>query len=118
MPRARKGAARHQSKNRMLKRAKGYVGGRSRMYRVAKMSVTRAEVYATRDRRRRKRDFRRLWITRITAAVHARGLSYAQFMHALTVAGIQLDRKILAEIAARDAAGFDGIVAAVQPHIG
>jgi large subunit ribosomal protein L20 len=117
MPRARKGAARHQGKKRILKRAKGFVGGRSRLYRVAAMSVTRSEAYATRDRRRRKRDFRRLWITRLTAAVRARGLNYSPFIHALDKAGIKLDRKILADIAVHDPAAFDGIVAAVKPHL-
>jgi large subunit ribosomal protein L20 len=117
MPRAKKGAARHQGKVRVLKAAKGYVGGRSRMYRVAAMTVARAEIYATRDRRRRKRDFRRLWITRITAALMTRGMSYAQLIYGMKKANIILDRKIMSDMAIADPAGFDSVVAAVRPHL-
>jgi len=117
MPRARKGAARHRGKVRVLKRAKGFVGGRSRLYRVAAMSVVRSEAYATRDRRRRKRDFRRLWITRIGAALRQRGLSYSRFMAALAKAAVELDRRQLAAMAVEDPAAFDAVVKVVRPYL-
>jgi large subunit ribosomal protein L20 len=86
--------------------AKGYRGDGSRHYRTAKETVLRADRYSYRDRRNRKRDFRRLWITRINAAAREQGLSYSQLMHGLTLAGVELDRKILADIAVRDAETF------------
>jgi len=110
MPRARKGAARRQAKKRVMKAAKGYVGGRSRLYRTAKDAVTRAGVTAFRDRRNRKRDFRRLWITRINAACRQRDLRYSQFIWGLGKAGVELDRKEMAEMAVRDPAAFDRLV--------
>jgi len=110
MPRAVKGAAKRRAKKRWLKAAEGYVGGRSGLYRTAKENVRRAWAYAYRDRRRRKRDLRRLWITRINAACHQRNISYSSFIHGLNTAGIVLDRKILADIAATDPETFDKIV--------
>jgi len=110
MPRARKGAARRQSKNRWLKAAKGFRGTRSTNWRRIREAVTRAGVFAYRDRRARKRDFRSLWITRITAACKMRGLRYSQFIAALKEANIQLNRKMLSEIAIHDPAAFDLIV--------
>lgn len=110
MPRVRKGAARRRKHKRILKAAKGFYGARSRRYRAAKESLLKAGEYATRDRRRRKRDFRRLWITRISAACKQRGLRYSQFMNGLFWADIQLNRKMLAEIAVHDPAAFDRIV--------
>ena len=86
--------------------AKGYRGDASRHYRTAKEAVLKADQYRYRDRRNRKRDFRRLWITRINAAARQNGLSYSQFMHGLQLAGVELDRKILADIAVRDADTF------------
>jgi large subunit ribosomal protein L20 len=89
-----------------LQRTKGYRGEAHSNYRRAKEALIKADAYAYRDRRNRKRDFRRLWITRINAAARIHGLSYSQFMHGLSVAGIELDRKMLADIAVRDADTF------------
>lgn len=105
------GAARHQSKKRLFRAAKGFRGGRGKLLRSVKETLLRAGAFAFRDRRRRKRDFRALWITRITAAVRERGLRYSQFMHGLNKAGIELDRKMLSEIAIHDPSGFDKLVA-------
>jgi large subunit ribosomal protein L20 len=112
--RARKGAARNQAKNRLFKRAKGYVGGRHRLYRTVKESLVRAGVFAYRDRRVRKRDFRRLWIIRLNAACRERGLRYSQFIAGLKAAQIELDRKSLSEIAIADPAAFDAVVREVK----
>jgi len=110
MPRVRKGAARHRKHKRALKAAKGYRGASSRRYRTALQAVFRAGVMATRDRKRRKRDFRRLWITRITAACRQRGIRYSQFIHGLLVAQIALNRKMLSEIAIADPPAFDALM--------
>jgi large subunit ribosomal protein L20 len=110
MPRARKGAARRQAKKKLFKAAKGYRGGRRRLYRTVKEAVTRAKVYAYRDRKRKKRDFRRLWITRINAACRARDISYSQFIHGLNQAQVSINRKMLAEMAISDEASFDKLV--------
>jgi large subunit ribosomal protein L20 len=112
--RTTKGAARTQARKRLLKRAKGFVGGRRKLLRTAKETLVRAGVYAFRDRRRRRRDFRQLWITRISAAVRQHGLSYSQFVRGLKIANIQLDRKMLSEIAIHDASGFEAVVAEVR----
>ena len=111
MPRTRKGSARRQARKRLIKRAKGYFGARSKLYRVAKQSVLKADQYAYRDRRRRRRDFRRLWITRISAACRQRDLSYSQFMGGLKKADVLLDRKVLADLALNDPSAFDAVVA-------
>lgn len=111
MPRSTYGAPRHQKKKRLLKRAKGMVGGRSKLYRVAKHSVLKAERYATRDRRARKGEFRRLWITRISAALMSFDLSYSRFINGLKKAKIELDRKVLSEMAISDPAEFGAVVA-------
>ncbi len=105
-----KGAARHKSNKRLLKRAKGYVGGRSRLLRTAKETLSRAGAFAYRDRRVRKRDFRRLWITRISAACQLHDMRYSQFIHGLGKAGIELDRKQLSEMAFNDPAAFQVVV--------
>ncbi len=99
-----------------MKKAKGYVLGRSRLYRPARETVLRAAVYQYRDRRDRKRDFRRLWITRVSAACRERGMTYSQFMHALKAANIELDRKTLSELAIHDPAAFDQVVATAREH--
>ncbi|MEX0714528.1 MAG: 50S ribosomal protein L20 [Pirellulales bacterium] len=112
--RSMKGAARTQAKKRLFKKVKGYRGGRGGLLRTAKETLVRAGVYAFRDRRARKRDFRRLWIIRINAAVRERGLRYSEFINGLAKAGIELDRKTLAEMAVADPAGFDGVVAQVK----
>ncbi|MHC4403192.1 MAG: 50S ribosomal protein L20 [Planctomycetota bacterium] len=112
--RTRKGAARNRAKNRLFRRAKGYRGGRGNLLRTVKESVVRAGAYAYRDRRVRKRDFRRLWIIRINAAVRQRGLRYSQFIYGLDKAQIALDRKILADLAVTDPEAFDVIVERVK----
>jgi large subunit ribosomal protein L20 len=106
MPRVKRGSKARQRRKKVLKAAKGYRGGQSRLFKTASISVNRARMYAYRDRRVRKRDFRRLWIIRINAAARENGLSYSQFMGGLLKAGIDLDRKILAEIAVSDPAAF------------
>ncbi|HVC94720.1 MAG TPA: 50S ribosomal protein L20 [Pirellulales bacterium] len=112
--RSMKGAARTQAKKRLFRKVKGYVGGRGGLYRTAKETLVRAGVYAFRDRRVRKRDFRSLWIIRINAAARERGLRYSEFIHGLAKAGLELDRKTLAEMAVADPAGFDAVVAQVK----
>ena len=104
------GAARHRAKKRLFKRAKGYRGGRSKLLRTVKESLLRSGQYAFRDRRARRREFRKLWIIRINAAVRERGMRYSEFICGLKKAGVALDRKILSEIAINDPAGFDTIV--------
>ncbi|MHC4065461.1 MAG: 50S ribosomal protein L20 [Planctomycetota bacterium] len=116
MPRARAGAARHKRKVRILRAARGFRGGRSKLYRTAKEAVTRAHACAYRDRRRRKRDFRALWITRLTAACRARGIQYSRFIFGLQAAGVALNRKMLSEIAISDPAAFDAIVEIAKQH--
>ena len=108
--RTRKGAARTKAKRRLRKDAKGYVGGRRRLTRTLKENLIRAGVYAFRDRRLRKREFRKLWIIRISAAVQQRGMRYSQFIAGLKAANLEMDRKTLAELAVSDPAGFDTIV--------
>jgi len=110
MPRARKGAARRQSKVRVFKQAKGYRGSRKRQWRRVQEAVRRAGQFAYRDRRNRKRDFRRLWITRITAACKMRDTRYSRFIAGLKAADIHLNRKMLSEIAIADPEAFDAIV--------
>ncbi len=109
-----KGAARNKAKRRLYKRAKGYRGGRGKLLRSVKETLLRAGHYAFRDRRARKREFRKLWIIRINAAVRERGLRYSEFIGGLQKAGIELDRKSLSEIAINDPAGFDQIVQQVK----
>ena len=109
-----KGAARRQANKRVLKRAKGYVGGRRKLLRTAKETLVRAGAFAYRDRRVKKREFRKLWITRINAACRQQDIRYSQFMHGLSKANIQLDRKQLSELAINDPAGFQVIVDQVK----
>ena len=110
MPRVRKGAARRRKHKRVLRAARGFVGAASRRYRVALEKTFRAGVFATRDRRTRKRQFRRLWITRITAACKQRGVQYSRFIFGLERAGIELNRKMLSEIAIADPEAFEKIL--------
>ncbi len=112
MPRVRKGSARKRKHKRVLKAARGYYGANSRRYRLAKGKTFRAGVFSTRDRKNRKREFRRLWITRISAACKQRGVLYSRFMAALFDNCIDLNRKMLSEIAISDPATFDAIVEA------
>lgn len=109
-----KGSARTRAKRRLYKKAKGYRGGRGNLLRTVKETLVRAEQYAYRDRRVRKREFRKLWIVRINAACRERGLRYSEFIHGLSKAGIELDRKTLSEMAIADAAGFDAVVSQVK----
>ncbi len=110
MPRAKYGAARHRKKVRVLRAVKGYRGGRSKLYRTALNAITRSGVYAFRDRRARKREFRALWITRITAACRARGVSYSRFIFGLKASSIIINRKMLSELAIHDPEAFDAIL--------
>jgi large subunit ribosomal protein L20 len=112
--RTTKGAARSKAKRRLFKKVKGYRGGRGGMFRTAKETLIRAGVYAFRDRRVRKREFRKLWIIRINAACRERGLRYSEFIHGLVKANLGLDRKSLAELAVHDPAGFDAVVEKVK----
>jgi len=109
MPRARKGAARRQSKNRVMKSARGFRGARRKTWRRVQEAVLRSGAASYRDRRRRKRDMRRLWIIRVTAAARLRDMRYSQFIAGLKAAGIELNRKMLSEIAIADPKGFDAI---------
>ena len=110
MPRARKGAARNQARRRILRSARGYWGTKHRHKQQAKVALTRAGQFAYRDRRARRREFRRLWITRITAACRMRGSQYSRFIHGIQQAGILLNRKMLSEIAIHDPKTFDRLV--------
>jgi large subunit ribosomal protein L20 len=114
MARVKRGVMVRKRHNKLLQQAKGYQGSRSRRIRVARQSVLKALSYAYRDRRNRKRDFRRLWIIRINAAARQNGISYSQLMSGLKQAGIDLDRKILADMAVRDPAAFSSVVEQVQ----
>tara|TARA_B100000029_G_scaffold129461_1_gene122946 strand:+ start:1078 stop:1428 length:351 start_codon:yes stop_codon:yes gene_type:complete len=113
MPRVRKGSARRKAKKRLFKEARGNRGGRGKLLRTVKETVVRSRAYAYRDRRVKKREFRRLWITRLNAACRQRGIRYSQFIHQLGQAQIELDRKTLSEIAISHPAVFDELVAAV-----
>jgi large subunit ribosomal protein L20 len=110
MPRVRKGAARAQARKRILRKARGYFGVRSKHKYQAEITLVRAGVYAYRDRRNRKRDMRSLWITRITAACRMRGTRYSLFINGLKNAGIILNRKMLSQIAIDDPKAFDTLV--------
>jgi len=112
--RTRKGSARRQAKRKLFQRAEGYVGGRRRLYRTAKENLIRAGRFAYRDRRRKRSDFRRLWIIRVNAAARMHGLRYSQFIAGLVLAQIELDRKTLSEMAIHDAPGFEVVVNAVK----
>lgn len=110
MPRVKRGVQAHRKHKKVLKQAKGYYGARSRVYRVAKQAVTKAGQYAYRDRRVKKRTFRSLWITRINAQARAEGITYSQLIAGLNKAGIELDRRVLADLAVNDKPAFAAIV--------
>lgn len=112
--RTTKGSARNRAKNRLFKKTKGYRGGRGRMLRSAKETLIRSGQYAYRDRRVRKREFRKLWIIRINAAVRERGVRYSQFINGLTKANISLNRQVLSDMAINDPEAFDAIVEKVK----
>jgi large subunit ribosomal protein L20 len=109
MPRVKRGVTAHARHKKVLKKAKGYYGARSKVYRVAKQAVIKAGQYAYRDRRQRKRQFRQLWIARINAAARENGLSYSRLINGLKKAGVELDRKVLADIAVYDKPAFAAI---------
>lgn len=109
MPRVKRGVTAHKRHKKVLKQAKGYYGARSRVYRVAKQAVIKAGQYAYRDRRQRKRQFRALWITRINAAARDNGLSYSRLIAGLKKASIEIDRKVLADLAVHEKEAFTAI---------
>ncbi|HEU5014788.1 MAG TPA: 50S ribosomal protein L20 [Roseiflexaceae bacterium] len=114
MARVKRGVMVRKRHNKLLKQAKGFQGSRSRRIKVARETLMKALWYSYRDRRNRKRDFRRLWIIRINAAARQNGVSYSKFMSGMKKAGITIDRKILADMAVRDPAGFTSIVQQIQ----
>ena len=109
MPRAVSNVPRLKRKKQILKHARGAFGARSKLWKAAKETVERGWVYAYRDRKNKKRDFRKLWIVRINAGAHQHGMSYSVFMHGLKKAGIEVDRKVLSDIAIHDAAAFTAL---------
>ena len=117
MPRTKGGPVHARKRKRVLKRAKGFRGGPGTIYRAAIEFTRKAGAYATRDRRQKKRHFRSLWVTRLSAALRQRGISYNRFIPALTAAGIELNRKMLSELAINDPAAFDAIVELARPHV-
>jgi len=117
MGRVSYGAARNRKKNRLLKKVRGYRGAPGKRWRLAKETLIKAGVDAYRDRRRRKRDFRALWITRITAACRMRGISYSRFIFGLNASKIELNRKMLSEIAIHSPNDFDALVEAAKQHL-
>ena len=117
MPRVNHAVATKKRKKKLLKLAKGYWGGRSRLFRTAQEAVDRAQTYAYRDRRQRKRDFRRLWLSRINAAARLNGISYSQLVHGLDNGGIVINRKILADLAVRDPSAFTAVVERARSHL-
>lgn len=117
MPRAKGGSKSRRRKKKIMKMAKGYVGGRGRLYRSARETVERSLAFSYRDRRVRKRAFRGLWITRIGAAARLSGLSYNQLVRGLKRAGVELNRKILADLAVSDAAAFGQIAELAKSHL-
>ena len=117
MARVKRGVTARARHKKLLKKAKGYYGGRSRVYRAAKQQVIKSGQYAFRDRRVKKREFRALWIVRINAAANEHGLSYSRFIHGLALAGIELDRKVLADIAVHDKPGFAKLAEQVKAKL-
>ena len=111
MARVKKGVTAHARHKKILKLAKGYRGTRSRLFKKANETVMKALYYARRDRRAKKREFRQLWIARINAATRSNGMTYSRFMNGLKKAGVMLDRKVLADMAVFDKAGFASLVA-------
>src|SRR5215218_8768694 len=117
MPRTKGGVVHGRKRKRVLKDAAGFTGGPGTIYRAALEFTLKAGRYAYRDRRQKKRHFRSLWITRLAAALRQRGVSYNRFIPALTAAGIELNRKMLSELAIADPAAFDAIVELAKPHL-
>jgi large subunit ribosomal protein L20 len=117
MPRVKRGTKRRARRKKLLKHAKGFFLTKGKLYRSAKEAVNRSLRYTYRDRRVRKRDYRTLWIQRIGAAARANGLSYSQLIHGLKAGGIDLDRKILADMAVADTEGFAALAASAKTHL-
>jgi large subunit ribosomal protein L20 len=117
MSRVKRGTIKKKKRRSILSKAKGYVAGRSKLYTVAKDAVQKGLVYAYRDRRTRKRNFRSLWIQRINAATRSQGITYSQLVDGLAKAKIELNRKILADIAVNDPASFSSLVGIAKKHI-
>jgi large subunit ribosomal protein L20 len=118
VPRVKRSVHGRKKRREVLDRAKGYYGARSRRFRVAREQLLHSGQYAYRDRRARKRDFRRLWITRIGAAARQNGMSYSTFIRGLKNADLELDRRVLADVAARDPKGFAGLVEVARRGLG
>jgi len=118
MVRVTYGAPRHKKKTRIFRQARGFVGGRNRLWRTVQESVVRSWAYAYRDRRQRKRQFRRLWILRINAASRARGVTYSRFMNGLKKADVSLNRKELAGLAIHEPAAFDALIEEAKKALG
>ena len=118
MARVKRGVTARAKHKKVLKKAKGYYGAKSRQFRSAKEQVIKSGQYAYRDRRVKKREFRKLWVTRINAAARLNGLSYSRFMHGLKLAEIEVDRKVLADIAVHDAATFTVLAEAATHALG
>ena len=118
MPRVKRGVTAHARHKKVLNQAKGYRGRRNSVFRIAKEAVMKAGQYQYRDRRQKKRDFRRLWIARINAAVREHGMTYSTFINGLTRANIDIDRKVLADLAVFDKAAFSQIVAQAKASLG
>ena len=118
MARVKGGVVSRKRRKRVLKLAKGYYGAKHILFRTAKEQVMNAYYYAYRDRRQKKRDFRKLWITRINAAARLNGLSYSQLMHGLKLAEIEVNRKMLADLAVNDAAAFTALADAAKAKLG
>ena len=114
MPRANSSVPRHRRHRKIVKQAKGYYGARSRTFKSAKDAVTKAGLYAYRDRRQRKRQFRRLWITRINAACRSNGTTYSAFINGLKINNIDLDRKVLADMAVHDPESFKTLILSLK----
>ena len=117
MPRVKNGVAHHARKKKIMEAAKGARGGRSKLYKAAKETAERAMRYAYRDRRKKKSEFRALWITRINAAARANGMTYNRFIQGLKAAGVQVDRKILAELAVTEPAAFAALVEVAKANV-
>jgi len=117
MPRATSAVARHRKKKKYFRAARGYYGGRSKLWRIAKNAVERGWQYSYRDRKNRKREFRRLWITRINAAARQHDLSYSRFMNGLKLAGVEVNRKVLADLAVREPEAFGALVAQAKAKL-
>lgn len=115
--RIKRGVNAVKKRRKIMRLAKGYFGAKSKLYRVARQAVMKSQAYAYVGRKAKKRDFRKLWIARINAACRMNGMSYSTFMHGLKVAGIDLNRKVLADMAVNDAAGFTALTATAKANI-